>query len=85
MSHPDAIKDFLIKRALDRIPREIVFGGTIFSDMDELKAHLETLPLKYNGGTKFFIAGFCFDSRNWPRDVNDIKRTIIKDILAGIK
>ncbi len=85
IGHPEHIKGFLIKRALDRVPIEIVFYGQTFSDMSQLEIHLENLPLKYNGGTRFFLAGFSFDSRNQPRDVNDIKATIIKDILSGMK
>ncbi len=85
IGHPEHIKELLIERALVKVPRKIVFNDQTFSDMSQLKIHLENLSMVYNGNTRFFLAGFSFDSRNQPKNVDDIKATIIKDILAGIK
>ena len=81
---PMDIKRMLIGRIVNTVPRdEIEFEGKIFDSIEDLKAHLESLPLGSDGGT-FTLGGRRLPVNCRIYDVNNIKEQMIKEILDEV-
>ena len=82
---PDLVKQYLIKKALAKVPTDITFHGLSFDSLKDLKDFLRDSTLLYGGGARFHLEGYTFDSTNYPADIEDIREALIKEIILDIK
>jgi len=81
---PSQAREELTKQVIALIPEHYEFDGKIFYSKDDLKGHLESLPMSWNGREMFTVGTMSTSFAGPFQDIGAIKNHLIKEILDEI-